>query len=302
VGVVNNLYPFKSTFMDLEGLKYHYLDEGSGAPVVMLHGNPTWSFYYRNLVLALRDSYRVIVPDHIGCGLSDKPGDDRYSYTLKRRVEDLERLLSHCGVTEKITLIVHDWGGMIGMLYAARNTGAVERFVIMNTAAFRLPEGKPFPLPLWLIRNTPLGAFLVRGLNAFCLGAAAFCCTRKELRGEVRRGFLSPYDSWENRIAILRFVQDIPLKPGDASYSLVCDVEKKFPELAERPFLIFWGERDFIFNGRFLEEWIQRVPKATVHRFADAGHYVLEDAGDEIIPLIRDFLPSHRGEGKDNGQ
>ena len=88
-------YPFTGHYLDLDGLRYHYLDEGAGEPVVMVHGNPSWSFYYRNLVLALRERYRCIVPDHIGCGFSDKPGDDRYDYTLARRVDDLERLIDH---------------------------------------------------------------------------------------------------------------------------------------------------------------------------------------------------------------
>ncbi|WP_279384383.1 alpha/beta fold hydrolase [Geotalea toluenoxydans] len=114
-------YPFTGNYLDLNGLAYHYLDEGSGDPVVMVHGNPSWSFYYRNLVLALRDRYRCIVPDHMGCGFSDKPDDDRYDYTLPRRVDDLERLLDHLQLSKNVTLVVHDWGGMIGMAYAVRH-------------------------------------------------------------------------------------------------------------------------------------------------------------------------------------
>ncbi|MDH3999398.1 MAG: alpha/beta fold hydrolase, partial [Desulfuromonadales bacterium] len=117
---MNADYPFENNFLDLNGLKYHYLDEGQGDVVVMVHGNPSWSYYYRNLAKALRDDYRVIAPDHIGCGLSDKPGDDAYEYTLRQRVDDLDALLAHLDVNEKITLVVHDWGGMIGMAYAAR--------------------------------------------------------------------------------------------------------------------------------------------------------------------------------------
>src|SRR5712691_11792206 len=112
-----SLYPFASHFVDQGGLKQHYLDEGRGEPVVMLHGNPAWSFYYRNLVRALHDSYRAIVPDHIGCGLSDKPDDSRYDYSLRQRAKDLEALLDHLGVRQDITLVLHDWGGMIGMAY-----------------------------------------------------------------------------------------------------------------------------------------------------------------------------------------
>src|ERR1700726_1277861 len=101
-------------------LRLHYLDEGQGPPIVMLHGNPTWSYYYRDLVKGLCGEHRVIVPDHIGCGGSDKPGDDRYEYPLERRVFDLEALLDHLGLRDNLTLVLHDWGGMIGMAFAHR--------------------------------------------------------------------------------------------------------------------------------------------------------------------------------------
>src|SRR2546421_1928747 len=108
----SDLYPFTPHAFTRHNLRLSYLDEGAGDPVVMLHGNPTWSFYYRNLVLALRGDYRVVVPDHIGCGLSEKPDATRYPYTLDRRVRDLDTLLEQVGVRDKITLVLHDWGGM----------------------------------------------------------------------------------------------------------------------------------------------------------------------------------------------
>jgi haloalkane dehalogenase len=226
----------------------------------------------------------------VGCGLSDKPKEDRYDYTLSRRVEDLEALLAHLGISENITLIVHDWGGMIGMAFASRHPEAVKRLVVFNTSGFHLPKGKKFPWQLHLVRNTPLGAFLVRGLNLFCLGAAQFCCTRKPMPKDVRQAYLSPYDSWENRVAILRFVQDIPLSPGDPSYDIVTKAEESLAKFKDTPILICWGEKDFIFDKDFLAGWIERFPKAKVHRFPDAGHYVLEDAAEEIVPLVKEFL------------
>ena len=133
----------------------------------MLHGNPTWSFYYRNLVLALRDSHRCIVPDHIGCGLSDKPPTTLYDYSLKSRIDDLEALLDSLGLRENLTLVVHDWGGMIGMGFAARHPERIKRIVASNTGAFPLPESKRLPWSLWLGRNTRLGtvARTSRALN-----------------------------------------------------------------------------------------------------------------------------------------
>jgi haloalkane dehalogenase len=181
---------------------------------------------------------------------------------------------------------------MIGMAYARRNPSRVKRLVILNTAAFLLPAGKRLPLSLWLCRNTPLGPLLVRGLNAFSRGAVRFCAMRR-LSAAVRAAYLAPYDSWSHRIAVLRFVQDIPLHPGDRAYSTVKRVQDGLNQISNVPMLICWGERDFVFDGAFLAEWQRRFPTASVHRFPDAGHFVLEDAGAAIIPLIRDFLQSN---------
>jgi pimeloyl-ACP methyl ester carboxylesterase len=283
-------YPFTGHFLDLDGLHYHYLDEGKGPLVVMVHGNPSWSFYYRNLVLALRDRFRCIVPDHIGCGFSDKPGDECYDYTLPRRVADLERLLEHVGSSEKVILVLHDWGGMIGMAWAARHPERVDRLVILNTAAFHLPADKKFPPALRICRDTRLGALLVRGFNAFSLAASFVGCKRHPMPAELRRAYRLPYDSWQNRIATLRFVQDIPLKPGDRNYDLVSGVAASLDKFRELPMLICWGELDFVFDRHFQTEWERRFPAAEVHSFADAGHYILEDAAEEVIPLISEFL------------
>jgi haloalkane dehalogenase len=288
--MVSDLYPFQGRFLNVHGQRLHCLDEGRGPPVLMLHGNPTWSFYYRNLVLALRSSHRTIVPDHMGCGLSDKPAADRYPYTLARRVEDLENALDQLEVREPVTLIVHDWGGMIGLTWAVQHPERVTRLVILNTAAFHLPAGKTLPWQLRLVRNTPLGPFLVRGLNAFCRGAARTCCTRRPMTPEIRAAYLLPYDSWSHRVAVWRFVQDIPLTPGDPGYDLVTATQNGLGRLQDVPMLICWGMRDFVFDHHFLAEWERRFPRAEVHRYSDAGHYVLEDAAEEIIPRVCQFL------------
>lgn len=289
-GVSQELYPFTGKFLALKnGVKMHYLDEGRGKSVVMLHGNPSWSFYYRNLALALRDNNRVIAPDHIGCGLSDKPGDESYDYTLKSRVDDLEYLLDSLGVTENITLVVHDWGGMIGLAYAVRHPERIEKLVILNTGAFFLPSGKTFPMPLRLCR-TPLGSVLIRGFNAFARGAAWVGCKQRRMSYLLRRAYAAPYNSWNNRIATLRFVEDIPLAPGDKAYALVQETQDKLSTLSSRPMLICWGLKDFVFDSHFLAEWKRRFPDAQIHSFPDCGHYILEDAQQEIIPLIKHFV------------
>jgi pimeloyl-ACP methyl ester carboxylesterase len=287
------LYPFESHFLDRGGLRLHYLDEGAGETVLMLHGNPSWSFFYRSLVEALRVDHRVIVPDHIGMGLSDKPGDDRYGYRLKDRVDDVEALVQSLEPLGKLTLVLHDWGGMIGMGYAARHPERIGRIVIMNTAAFHLPDDMKVPAALRVVRDSGVGAVGVRAFNAFARGAAMVGCKRRPLSREARDAYLAPYDSWANRIGTLRFVEDIPLRASDPSYALVSEIEASLPRFAETPVLACWGDLDFVFTPRVLEHWQARWPHAEVHRFADCGHYVLEDAGPEIATLVRAFLVAH---------
>jgi haloalkane dehalogenase len=287
--VPKHLYPFDSHFMDLGGLRLHYVDEGSGEVVVAVHGNPTWSFYYRELIKDLRSDHRVIAPDHMGMGLSDRPDDEDYTFSLERRVADFETFMDRLELDD-VNLVVHDWGGAIGTAWAGRNPDRVKRLVILNTGAFHLPPAKPLPWQLWFVRNTPLGSLAVRGMNAFARGATHMACTRRPVAKEIRDAYCAPYDSWENRRAVVRFVQDIPLKPGDRGFDLVTEIGENLAGLADKPILICWGDKDFVFDHHFLEEFIRIFPSAEVHRFADGGHYILEDYADEIVPLIRDFL------------
>jgi cis-3-alkyl-4-acyloxetan-2-one decarboxylase len=285
------LYPFADHFLDVgPGIRLHYLDEGSGPPVVMVHGNPTWSFFYRDLVKRLRGRYRCVVPDHVGCGLSDKPPASRYPYSLERRVADLTALLDHLKLDRGVTLVVHDWGGMIGAAWATRFPERVQRLVVLNTAAFHLPKAKRLPLSLWLGRNTALGAVLIRGANLFSRAAARWCVARRPLPPAVRRMYLAPYESWAHRVAVLKFVQTIPLKPGDPGYDIVTETEKRLELLRDRPVLICWGMRDFVFDEHFLRQWQEHFPAAEVHRYADAGHYLLEDDGEEVGLRVEEFL------------
>lgn len=287
-----HLYPFASHVLDRRGLRYHYVDEGRGDPVVMVHGNPTWSFFYRDLIAALRPAYRVVAPDHIGCGLSDKPGDDRYVYRLASRVDDLDALLNHLGIDRDVTLVLHDWGGAIGLAWAARHPERVARLILFNTAAFPLPSTKPLPWALRIVRDfAPMG-WIVQGLNGFAR-VASYVAPAKGLSAEVRRAYLAPYDSWNHRIATLRFVQDIPLGPADPAWPLLLEMHRGLACFRDTPALICWGARDFVFDDHFLRQWQVELPHAEVHRFPHAGHYVLEDAKDEIIPLVSSFLAAH---------
>ncbi|MFP4345528.1 MAG: alpha/beta fold hydrolase [Anaerolineales bacterium] len=294
MGHWRSLYPFASHYLDLEGRRFHYLDEGPRAapPILMVHGNPTWSFYYRTLIPTLSRNYRVVVPDHLGCGLSDKPQD--YPYTLEQHIRNLETLVAHLEL-EDLTLVLHDWGGAIGMGYATRHPENARRFVVFNTAAFFLP------VLFWGIkfaRLPGLGDLMLRGFNAFALSALVAGTSRRErFTRDIRAGYLAPYDSWQNRVAILRFVQDIPMEEDHPTRQTIDGIEAGLVQLRARPMLILWGAGDPVFTVEdFLAGWRKRFPDAEVHVLENAGHYVVEDAHERILPRMVDFLARTTGD------
>ena len=303
-------YPFTPQRLEVRpGIAMSYLDEGprDGEVVVMLHGNPSWSYYWRHLVLGLREpasgsavagkGYRCVVPDHVGMGLSDKPDDaadasPRYDYTLQSRVDDLTTLLDHLGITGPVTLAVHDWGGMIGFGWALSHAAQVKRLVITNTAAFPLPTSKPMPWQLSLGRDSRIGGWAIRRFNLFARGAA-WLGTERRLPTGVRRAYTAPYAGWRDAISTLRFMQDIPLREGDAAWPLVAEAGRRLHEFDDRPAFIGWGLRDFVFDRHFLAGFRDALPQAQVMAFDDAGHYVMEDRHETLVPAIRDFLDAH---------
>ncbi|HEX7380498.1 MAG TPA: alpha/beta fold hydrolase [Pirellulales bacterium] len=286
------LYPFESHWLTLDGHRYHYLDEGQGEPLLLVHGNPTWSFYWRDLVVGLRGKYRLIVPDHIGCGLSDKPRD--YEYRLARHIDNLRRLIEHLRL-QRVTLLAHDWGGAIGMGAAVARPEVFSRFVLFNTAAYR---ARRIPWRIRICRTPWLGELAVRGLNGFARAALTMAVARHaRMTPAVRAGLLAPYDSWASRIAVHRFVLDIPLSPRHLSYATLAEIEAGLAALRGRPMALVWGMRDWCFTPYFLERFIEYFPEAEVHRLFDASHYVIEDAHERIVPLVEKFLAAHPLDG-----
>jgi len=285
-------FPATSRQFDLAGLAYAYLDEGSGPPVVLVHGNPSWSYLFRGLLGPLTTAgFRALAPDHIGMGRSAKPSRSAYEHTLARRVEDFSRWIAACVPAGPVRLVVHDWGGAIALAWAVEHVERITSLVLLNTAAFPIPAGKRLPLALQAARLPLLGDLAVRRGNAFARGAATLG-VHCRMPADVRRGFLSPYDSPAARTAVLEFIRDIPLRPTDPAYALLAGTEKRLPLLRDRPVLICWGMRDFVLDAEILARWEQLLPQAQVRRFADAGHYLLEDAGAEIAPLVVEFLAS----------
>ena len=265
-----------------------YLDEGprGDEAVLFLHGNPTWSFYYRDLVRELSPAIRCIAPDHVGMGLSEKP--PAYDYRLSVRIDDIDALVASLGL-KRVHLVVHDWGGAIGFGWAARRPERVGRIAILNTAAF--PSNR-LAARIALCRVPFLGAGLVRGLNAFARGAVVMAMHTRRLTADERFGYLFPYDSWAHRVAVHRFIRDIPMEKTHPSRAVLEEIAARLPEFSDRARLIVWGGKDFCFNDHFLARWQAYFPHAECVRYPAAGHYVLEDAGAEARRRIATFLLS----------
>jgi haloalkane dehalogenase len=285
-----NLFPYAPHyFTQPDAQRQHYVDEGDAAApaavAVALHGNPTWGFLFRDVIRSLAPSRRVIVPDHLGMGLSDKP--QNYPYHLTTHCENLTRLLDAVvPAPQKIDLIVHDWGGAIGMGWAVQHPERVHKIVAMNTAAFLAPHIPPL---IALARVPLLGAGVVLGLNAF-VRLALHTTTVKPLAPEVKRGYAAPYDTWAHRIGTLRFVQDVPLNAKHPTYAALKAIDDGLVKLRDKPLLLPWGGRDWCFHRWFFDEWQRRFPTAETLYCENASHYLLEDAGDEIIPAVEKFL------------
>lgn len=282
---VRKLYPFQPRTLELPAGRIRYLDEGPrDAPVVlMVHGNPSWSFLYRSLVLALRDRFRCVVPDHLGCGLSDKP--EGFDYHLRAHIGHLGALVDELGI-RRAHLVVHDWGGPIGLGLARHRPQLVDRLVVFNTAAF---PSRHIPKRIALCRLPWLGALLVRGLNGFS-GAAVHMAVARPLAPAVRQAYLWPHRTWADRIAVHRFVRDIPLGPPHRTQGEIEAIGADLDRYRQHSVLLLWGGRDWCFDDVFLQEWKRRLPAARAVRLAQAGHWLLEDEPETIARQVRTFL------------
>lgn len=279
-----SLFPFKSEYHALPaGHRLHYVQHGDGFPTVMLHGNPTWSFMFRNLMLNLPNT-QAIALDHLGCGLSDKPQDATYS--LQTHFDNLTDFIDNHLKLQQFDLIVHDWGGPVGFAYAVKHPERIRKIVLMNTVAW---SSKRFPKAIYLTKCPFLGAFLVRSLNVLT-HVALHKVPLKPLSKDVLDGFQAPYGSYADRIAIQRFPQDIPLGPSHQSYNAFKELEQQLPVLKNHPVLACWGEVDFCFPMDFLKKWQEILPNIKTVTFPQASHLLLEDCPDDVSKTIADFL------------
>jgi len=286
------LYPFRSRFVTVgrgtatggtRGHRMHYVDEGSGPVVVCLHGNPTWGFLFRNLIAALRDDFRVIVPDHVGCGLSQQPGD--VCFRAGDRLGHLEDLLAELGIG-RFSLVMHDWGGPLGTGLAVRRPADVERLVYFNTT---LAEMALLPGMIRRAAAPVIGRLLTQDTMQFLKLLTSFGVVQA-MPEEVRRAYLRPYRTRAGRRAIWGFVQDIPFSPSHPTAPLMDDMVARLPALADTPVKIIWGMKDPCFHPGILRHVAARFPQADVVRIPDASHLVLEDAPGQSIAAVREFL------------
>lgn len=275
-------YPFHSHFLKLDNdHQLHYVDEGHGEVIVMLHGNPTWSFFYRNLIKDLSKNFRVIVPDHMGCGLSSR--DENYDYSLKNHIKNTEKLLEHLKI-QNFSLIVHDWGGAIGLGVAVNNPARVKNIVAMNTAAF---TSEQIPFRINILRNK-VGEMFIRSFNGFAY-PATFMAVNKKMPEIIKKGFLLPYNNYKNRIATAKFVLDIPMNKEHPSYKTLKNIEDNLKNVKSNVMLL-WGEKDFCFDMNFFQKWKSFFPNAEAISYKSASHYLLEDEYDSISKNISTFM------------
>lgn len=275
-------YPFRSHFFSTTEGKLHYVDEGKGAPVVFIHGTPAWSFVYRRLIKEFSATHRCIAPDHLGFGLSDKPpGAD---YSPQGHAVRLEEFLDSLDLNN-ITLMVHDFGGPIGLSYALRNPKKIARIVICNSWLWSL-EREASAQQADKILNSWLGRFLYLRLNIspkllFKEGMAQ----KKHFSKALHKHYTGVFPTPASRQAL----HQIGLGLLGAS-NWYAELEKQLPILRNKPVLLLWGLKDKYFQKRFLERWKQVFPKHSSVALADAGHFIQEDAPEEVAGALRKFL------------
>ena len=275
-------YPFESHYLEVPAGKLHYVDEGAGSPIVMVHGNPTWSFLYRHLIKRLRPKYRCIALDHIGFGLSDKPKD--WSYKPQDHAKNLAALIESMGL-EKITLVLQDWGGPIGLSYAVTHPENIVRIVLINTWAWPVNRDLHY-VGFSSFMGGPIGRMLIRRYNFFArtLLRQAFG-DKSKLSDVAHEHYLRPLDAPEDRKGCMVFPKQII-----ASTPWLGELSKNIPALKGKPKLLVWGMKDIAFRDKELKRWECTFPEARSVRLSTVGHFVQEEAPDELAEVVVSFL------------
>lgn len=280
---VHPLFPYESRYLFISGFRMHYVDEGSGPCVLLLHGNPTWSFYYRRLIENLKEHFRVIAPDFIGLGLSDHPQDIKFR--AEDRIKHLQEFVDKLELNS-FSLVMHDWGGSLGTGLAVRNPERIERIVYLNTT---LTETEALPAIIKMAATPYIGKILTKYTKRFLKFTTQLGVSRK-LSKEVKSGYYLPYKNSTARSAIWNFVDDIPFDSSHPTYALMMELAEQIEKLRDKQVQIVWGLRDPCFHREMLNKVARFFPQAEVLEISEASHLVLEDAPDTAIPAISNFL------------
>ena len=280
--VPETLYPFEDRYAEIGGARVHYVDEGSGPPLLLLHGNPTWSFLYREIVRGLRDRYRCIAVDYPGFGLSTAaPG---YGFTPAEHAGVVDQLVVQLDL-QGATMMVQDWGGPIGFAVATRHPDRFAGFVIGNTWAW--PKSDPGTQVFSRLMGGPIGGYLILRRNAFVERIIPSNVKRRELPAEVMDAYRGPFPTPESRRPMHVFPREIL-----GSRPFLAEIERGLPALRDRPALIVWPTKDVAFRDRERARWEELFPNHRTVTLEGAGHYIQEDAPEEIVAAIRDWAPS----------
>ena len=274
-------YPFQFRFLELEMGRMHYVDEGQGKPIVMVHGTPTWSFLYRHLVKGLSPGYRCVAMDHMGFGLSDKPKD--WSYVPKDHAQNVDSLIGTLGL-EDVTLVVHDLGGPIGLSYAINNPEKVSRLIIVNTFMWATRGELRFQLGGRFL-GSPIGRFLYKYFS-FSTNVMMKSLGSK-LTKPIHAHYTGPFPTPKDREATWIIAREL-LGSSDWYESLWQQRER----IKDKPALLLWGMKDTAFRANHLARWTDLFTDARTVQFDDAGHFVQEDKGSELCSIIEEFLNS----------
>ena len=279
-----SLYPFASRFAEVEGARVHYLDEGTGPVLLMLHGNPTWSFLYRKLVVGLRDQFRCIAVDYPGFGLSTAPTG--YGFTAAEHAKVVAGLVDQLGL-DGITPIVQDWGGPIGMAMAVRHPDRFQAFIIGNTWAWPLTGNKTAERFSSLLGGERTGKVLVDRFNVFVNVFVRRGMRRRTPTEAEMRMWRGPFPTRESRLPVLVFPREIV-----SATPLLREVEQGLGKIADKPALLLWADKDVAFRKPELERFQSIFFRSTTYMLRGAGHYWQDDAGEEAVLAIKDWWRS----------
>lgn len=273
-------YPFAPHYVEQDGLRLHYVDEGEGDPVLLLHGEPTWSYLYRKVIPAVAEVARAIAPDYIGFGRSDKPVE-RDWYTYDAHYRSIERLADELDL-RRATVVVQDWGGPIGLRLAVSRPDRVERIVVMNTGVF---AGRP-PSDQWL----QFREFVRRVGTELRAGQLVRITCVTELPDDVVAAYDAPFPVPEAKTGVVMFPELVPTEPEHPSAAAMLAVREGLRSWTGRS-LVFFSDSDPIFSPRVAERFAELIPGAELLPPVEgAGHFLQEDAGEEVGTRIADWL------------